>query len=137
MLAAFAVAYLPLHRTRAITVTEDTLAFGFRATSTADDGCIPPLAEVADLDLMQARRHARFLAGHALAADLGALREAASGLVASGLAAVESGRADRPARAGGPAAMIDIRDGRHGLAAICRSAAVTASPVTVTLTQSA
>jgi hypothetical protein len=33
--AAVAVAYLPLHRTRAITVTEDTLAFGFRAASTA------------------------------------------------------------------------------------------------------
>ena len=34
--AAIAVAYLPLHRTRAITVTEGTLASGFRAACTAD-----------------------------------------------------------------------------------------------------
>ena len=72
--AAVAVAYLPLHRTRAITVTEDTLAFGFRAASAADGGCLLRLAGVADLDLMQARRHAHFLVGYALAGDLRAPR---------------------------------------------------------------
>ena len=61
------------------------------------------LAGVADLDLMQARRHARFLVGHALGASLRALREAAPGLVARGLDAVESGWADqRPAPAARP-----------------------------------
>jgi hypothetical protein len=126
--AAVAVAYLPLHRTRAITVNQDTLAFGFRAASTADAACVPRLAGVADLDLMQARRHARFLAGHALAADLHALREAASGLPARGLTAVESGWADRPLGARGAATMIEIRDGSHDLADTCRQAWVLASP---------
>jgi len=129
--AAVAVAYLPLHCTRAITVTEDTLAFGFRAASAADGGCIPRPAGVADLDLMQARRHARFLVGHALGDSLRALREAAPGLVARGLDAVESCWADRQARARGTATMIDIRNDRHDLAAICRSAAVTASPASM------
>ena len=73
---------------------------------------------------MQARRHARFLVGYALGASLRALREAAPGLVARGLDAVESGWADQPARARGTATMIDIRDDRHDLAAVCRSAVV-------------
>lgn len=66
MPAAVAVAYLPLHRTRAITVTEATLTFGFRAASTVDAENVRELAELADLDLMQARRHAAVLAGHYL-----------------------------------------------------------------------
>ncbi len=125
--AAVAVAYLRLHRTRAITVTQDTLAFGFRAASTADAGRVPRLAEVADLDLLQARRHARFLAGHTLAADLHALREAAPGLAARGLTAVESGWADRPPRARGAATMIDVGDDSDDLADSCGRAGVVAS----------
>ena len=129
--AAIAVAYLPLHRTRAITVTEGTLTFGFRAASTADGNRICRVAGVADLDLMQARRHARFLAGHALAADLHALREAAPGQVNRGLAAVESGWADRRQRARGTAAMIDLCDDGNDLAAISRQAGIMASPASV------
>jgi hypothetical protein len=130
--AAVAVAYLPLHRTRAITVNQDTLAFGFRAASTADAGRIPGLAEVADLDLMQARRHARFLAGHAPAADMRALRAAAPGLAGRGLTAVESGWADRPSRtrpprARGTATMIDVGDDSADLADSCRRAGIMAS----------
>ncbi len=129
--AAVAVVYLPLHRTRAMAVTEDTLTFGFRAAGTAETASIPQIAEAADLDLMQARRHARFLTGHALAASLHALGEAAPGLVTRGLAAVESGWASRQHRAQGLATMIDLCDSRRSLAAICRSAAITASPASM------
>jgi hypothetical protein len=52
-----------LHRTRAVSVTEQTLTFGFRAASTGDPAGMPALAAVADLDLLQARRHAAVLAG--------------------------------------------------------------------------
>jgi hypothetical protein len=125
--AGVAVAYLPLHRTRVITVTEDTVSFGFRAVSTADDGSIDQVARVADLDLLQARRHARFLAGHALGGSLRALRDAAPGLAARGLAAVEVAWDDRQTSARGTAAITDISNGR-GLGAICRSAGIVLSP---------
>jgi hypothetical protein len=44
---------------------------------------------------------------------------------------VESGWADQPARARGTATMLDIRDDRHDLAAVCRSAVVTTSPASM------
>ena len=113
-----------------ITVTEDTLAFGFRAASAADGGGICPLAGLADLDLMQARRHARFLAGHALSADLRALREAAPGQAARGLAAVAAGWADRQARAGGTATMVDVGDDGMDLAAAA-AGRIVASPASM------
>jgi len=124
---AASIAYLPLHRTRAITVTEDTISFGFRAASTADNGNIHEIARVADLDLMQARRHATVLAGHALAGSLRALRDAAPALTARGLAAVEAAWADCQTHARGTATTIDISDGQ-GLHAICRSAGIALSP---------
>ena len=62
-----AIVYLPLHRTRPVTVTGQTLAFGFRAVSASDPAELPAVAAVADLDLMQARRHAAVLAGYHLA----------------------------------------------------------------------
>jgi hypothetical protein len=129
--AAVAVVYLPLHRTRPVAVTEDTVTFGFRAASTAEAAGVPSVAQMADLDLMQARRHARFLAGHALAADLSALRDAVPAVAARGLDAVQSGWADRWARAPGMAELIDIRGAYHDLAAICRSTAITASPASM------
>jgi hypothetical protein len=129
--AAIAVGYLLLHRTRAIEVTEDTVSFGFRAASTAGDGGVRDLVRIADLDLMQARRHARFLAGHALADGLRSLREAEPGRAACGLAAVEAAWADRRSRRRGTAAMIDIGEGHRDLAAICRGAAITASPASM------
>jgi hypothetical protein len=128
--AAVAIVYLPLHRTRAITVTGSAVNFGFRAASAADAGCLPLLVEIADLDLIQARRHARYLAGHALSSDLCALREAAPGLTTRSLAAVESAWADRSARVHGTAAMIDVSDGYHDLADTCRRAALTTCPDT-------
>lgn len=134
--AAVAIAYLPLHRTRAITVTEGTLAFGFRAASTAGAEEICELTKLADLDLMQARRHAGFLAGHQLPASTHALREATSGLVTRGLDAVEADWADRPARVGGCATMVDVEtdcgDGATNLADVCRNANVEASAASLT-----
>jgi hypothetical protein len=86
---AVAIVYLPLHRTQAISVTDQTLTFGFRAASTDDVEEAHGLAAVADLDLMQARRHAAVLAGHLLAGDLAALRQAGDAAALRGLAAVE------------------------------------------------
>src|SRR5262245_44563934 len=74
--SAVAIVYLPLHRTQTMVVTEQTLTFGFRAASTNSTAEIPELAAIADQDLMQARRHAAVLAGHLLADDLTALRQA-------------------------------------------------------------
>ncbi|MGI8451095.1 MAG: hypothetical protein ACR2MP_28715 [Streptosporangiaceae bacterium] len=106
--AAVAIVYLPLHRTQTLTVTEETLTFGFRAASTSDAAEAPGLAAIADLDLMQARRHAAILAGHLLAGDLSALRQADGAAVWRGLAAVEREWAGRGA-APGRAAMLDCQ----------------------------
>ena len=130
--AAVAVVYLPLHRTRVLTVTEETVAFGFRAASTADASSIGGLAGFADLDLMQARRHARFLAGHDLSAVLRALRAAAPGRATRGLAAVAAGWADRQARARGTVTLVDVcadlGDGHGDLAEASRAAGVVVAP---------
>jgi hypothetical protein len=58
-----AIVYLPLHRSKPVTVTGQTLTFGFRAVSAGDPVELPAVGAVADLDLMQARRHAAVLAG--------------------------------------------------------------------------
>ncbi len=87
--SAVAIVYLPLHRTQAMSVTEQTLTFGFRAASADDPADLVALAALADLDLMQARRHAAVLAGHLLVGDLAALRQAGDAAALRGLAAVE------------------------------------------------
>jgi hypothetical protein len=87
--AASAIVYLPLHRTQAVRVTEQTLTFGFRAASADDPAEMPALAAVADLDLMQARRHAAVLAGHLLVGDLAVLRYVGDVAALRGLASVE------------------------------------------------
>lgn len=134
--AAAATAYLVLHRTRVI---EITLAFGFRAASAASSQSLPQLVQIADLDLLQARRHAAFLAGHELSPELRGLRTAAPGLVTRGLAAVESGWSARHVRPRGTAAMIDISadlgGGHADLAAICRWAGIDPSPAAMSLDQ--
>jgi hypothetical protein len=104
--AAVAVVYLPLHRTRTVTVTERTLMFGFRAASAADPAEAAELAGIADLDLLQARRHAQILAGYHLADQVTTLRSAAVCRTLRGLAAVQDDWAER-ASAAGQAAMFD------------------------------
>ena len=133
--AAAATAYLVLHRTRVLEITQATLAFGFRAASAPNSQDLPQLVRVADLDLLQARRHAAVLVGHDLFPELRALRTAAPGLVTRGLAAVESGWSTRHARPRGMAALIDISadlsGGHADLGAVCRWAGIAPSPASM------
>ena len=118
--------YLPLHRTRPVAVTAETLAFGFRAAGITQGNETPALAAVADLDLMQARRHATALAGHAPRDDLTALQAAANGPV-RGLPAARQAWTGRRKPARGMALMIDTaRDlpGGPALAGVCQQAHV-------------
>ena len=98
--ATAAIVYLPLHRTRPVSVTGQTLTFGFRAASASDSAEVPGVAAVADLDLMQARRHAAALTGYHLRRDLAALQEADGVTACRGLAAVAVDWADRSPAAG-------------------------------------
>jgi hypothetical protein len=104
--ATAAIVYLPLHRSRPVTVTGQTLAFGFRAASASDPADVPAVAAVADLDLMQARRHAVVLTGYQLGKDLAALQQADGVTECRGLAAVAGDWADR-GPAPGRAALFD------------------------------
>jgi hypothetical protein len=100
--ATAAIVYLPLYRSRPVTVTGQTLTFGFRAASTSDPADVPGVAAVADLDLMQARRHAAILAGYDLADNLAVLQRAGGTAVWRGLAAVAgdwAARCPAPSRA--------------------------------------
>jgi hypothetical protein len=129
--AAMAVAYLPLHRTRVVEVSEATVSFGFRAAAAADSNGIAQLVTLADLDLMQARRHAVVLAGHDLPAELRSLREAAPGLVTRGLAGVEAGWASRDVRRRGTAVLSDTSadlGGARDIPALCRDTGIDRSP---------
>jgi hypothetical protein len=128
--AAVAIVYLPLHRTQAISVTEQTLTFGFRAASIDDAAEAPGLAAVADLDLMQARRHAAVLAGHLLAGDLAVLRQAGDAAALRGLAAVKHEWAAR-GKATGRAATFDCGldlPGCPPLGRACQQAGIAVGP---------
>jgi hypothetical protein len=128
--SAVAVVYLPLQRTQAISETEPTLTFGFRAAGIDDAAEAPGLAAVADLDLMQARRHAAVLAGHLLVGDLAALRRAGGAAALRGLAAVEHEWAAR-GKATGRAATFDCGldlPGCPPLERACRQAGIAAGP---------
>lgn len=104
--ATAAIVYLPLHRSRPVTVTGQTLAFGFRAVSASDLTEVPAVAAIADLDLMRARRHAAVLAGYHLGKDLAALQRADGVTACRGLAAVAGEWGDRRP-APGRAALFD------------------------------
>jgi hypothetical protein len=123
-----AAVYLPLHRTQVLTVTEQTLAFGFRAASFEDEAEAPALAAIADLDLMQARRHAAILAGDMLPGDAAVLRMPAGETVLRGLTAVQREWADRRRPAAGRAAMFDCPldlPGSPTLEQACQQAGIT------------
>jgi hypothetical protein len=124
-----AIVYLPLHRTRALAVTEQTVAFGFRTAAAADNADMLPMAAVTDLDLMQARRHAAILAGHALARDLAVLQESGNADMARGLAALQREWPDRRKPAPGRAQMFDCHldlPGRPSLETACQHAHIAA-----------
>jgi hypothetical protein len=123
-----AIVYLPLHRTKTLTITGHTVAFGFHAAATASEA--PALARLVGLDLLQARRHAAVLTGHMLGEDLTALRNLAGDLVPRGIVALEREWADRHSPAHGKAAMLDCGldlPGGASLAEACRQARIIAS----------
>jgi hypothetical protein len=125
-----AIIYLPLHRTKTLTVTGHTVAFGFHAASTADTSEAPALARLAGLDLLQARRHAAVLTGHMLGGDLTALRNLAGDLVPRGIVALGQEWADRRDPAPGKAAMLDCGldlPGGASLSDACRQARISVS----------
>lgn len=128
--ATTAIVYLPLHRSRPVTVTAQTLAFGFRAASAAGPAEVPAVAAVADLDLMQARRHAAVLTGYHLDKDLAALQQADGVTECRGLAAVAGNWADR-CPAPGRAAMFDCDldlPGGLPLGRACQQAGINPAP---------
>jgi len=101
-----AIVYLPLHRTRTVTITGQTLAFGFRAASITGEAEAGALAALADLDLIQARRHAAILTGCMLSGELAGLQMPA-GVTLRGLTAIQAEWASRCTSARGRADMFD------------------------------
>jgi hypothetical protein len=121
-----AVVYLTLHRSRPVTVTGQTLTFGFRAASTSDPAQAADVAGVADLDLMQARRHAAVLTGYELARDLATLQQASTGAARRGTGAVAA-EWGRRGPATGRADLFDASldlPGNPSLAQACQQAKV-------------
>jgi hypothetical protein len=106
MTTSAAIVHLPLHRTRPVTVTEPTLMCGFRAASITGEAEAGALAELADLDLIQARRHAAILTGCMLSRTLAELQMLARTTL-RGLSAVQEEWAGRYRPALGRAAMFD------------------------------
>lgn len=106
-IASAAMVYLPLHRTQPIAITEATLTFGFHAVSSDASAEAPALAAIADLDLMQARRHAAILTGDFLPGDLAMLRVPAGETVLRGVTALQLDWPDRHEPARDRAAMFD------------------------------
>jgi hypothetical protein len=126
--ATSAIVYLSLHRTRRVEVTGQRLAFGFRAASATDPAQVPAVAAVADLDLMQARRHAAVLTGYGLTRDLTGLRQSAGATAYRGLAALADDWADRNSRTGRAILFdcdLDLPGGRS-LAQSCLQVGITA-----------
>ena len=72
-----------------MTVTGRTMTFGFRAASIIREADAGALAVLADLDLIQARRHAAVLTGCMLGSELADLQVAAE-VTLRGLAAVQA-----------------------------------------------
>jgi hypothetical protein len=91
---------------------------------------MPALAAIADFDLMQARRHAAVLAGHLLANDLAALRQAGEARALRGLAAVErewTARGPATSKAATFDCALDL-PGRPPLERACQQAGIATSP---------
>lgn len=86
---SYAVAYLRLHRTQAVDLTQG-VTFGFRATAAVSSDQREELVSLFDLDALRARRLAKIVAGCFLARDLcgmGALAVGETGRGIRGLAA--------------------------------------------------
>ena len=130
MTTSAAIVYLPLHRTRPVTVTGQTLTFGFRAASITGEAKVGALAGLADLDLIQARRHAAILTGCVLSRTLSELQRRA-GTTLRCLSAVQEDWARRHTPAQVRAAMFDCPfdlPGQPFLEDACQRACLTAGP---------
>jgi len=130
MTTSAAMVYLPLHRTRAVIVTGSTLVFGFHAASITGEAEADVLAGLADVDLIQARRHAAILTGCMLSRALAELQMLA-GTTLRGLSAVQVEWAGRHAPARGRAAMFDCPGdlpGQPFLEDACQQACLSARP---------
>lgn len=101
-----AAVFLPLHRTRAVTIIPELLHFGFRmaVVEREDDG--PEMLRFIDRILVQGRRHAAGLAWHAYMDDLHVIQTVASELL-PGVGGVGEGWKDRTARERGTAPLVD------------------------------
>jgi hypothetical protein len=130
MTTSAAMVYLPLRRTQTMTVTGPTLAFGFHAAGITGEAEADALAGLADLDLIQARRHAAILTGCVLPRALAELQMFA-GTTLRGLSAVQEEWTGRHAPAPGKAAMFDCPGdlpGQPFLEDACQQACLTARP---------
>lgn len=97
LLAAFSVnataaaaVYLPLPRTRSLTVTDTTVRFGFHALAAEEPAETAAVTASIDQLLVQARRQAAILAGHRLGDQLAALTAAGAGQPTRGITAVRA-----------------------------------------------
>jgi hypothetical protein len=116
-----AAVYLPLPHTRALTVTDSTVRFGFHALAAEEPSEAAAVAAAVDALLVQARRQAAILAGHRLGDQLAALTAASAdaGQPTRGITAVRAAWHSQPWERGlarlhdigpqpGPAALADI-----------------------------
>jgi hypothetical protein len=104
--AAMAAVYLPLPRSRPLTVTDTTARFGFHALAAEEPAEIPAVIATVDALLVQARRQAAILAGHRLADELTALTAAHAGQPTRGITAVRAVWHSQPSERG----LADLHD---------------------------
>ncbi|MFF0577604.1 hypothetical protein [Streptosporangium saharense] len=109
LLVSAAMVYLRLHRTHPVALDPATIQFGFRCVVPEHTDETGQLITTADLDLLQARRHAAVLTGHSLLADLHRLAKA-SALLRRGISAVEADWTQRRTTQRNLAQMIDTAD---------------------------
>ncbi|WP_055749884.1 hypothetical protein [Frankia sp. AvcI1] len=107
LLAAFSVnataaaaVYLPLPRTRSLTVTDATVRFGFHAIAAEVPAETAAVVTSVDAQLVQARRRAAILAGHRLGDQLTALTAASAGQPIRGITAVRAAWHSQPSECG-------------------------------------
>jgi hypothetical protein len=123
--ACAAAVYLPLPQTRALTVTDSTVRFGFHAIAAEEPAEAAAVTATVDALLVQARRQAAILAGHGLAEQLEALTAAgvSAGQPTRGITAVRAAWHSQPWERGlarlhdigpqpGPATLADICAGQ-------------------------
>jgi hypothetical protein len=109
---SYAVAYLRLHRTQAIDVT-DGVSFGFRAVTTGTDAEREQMSGLFDLDALRARRLAKIVAGWCLADDLAVMQaQWSSGEAGRGTYGLADAWASRDQRNPALARMCDVADHR-------------------------